>query len=226
MIKSRLGGLALVAGSIAGMVAMIGHPTGEDLFAPGRLVPMVRMLVGVHALALASLPVLFLGALALWQRLGAADGAAMAGLVLYAFALVAVMNAAVFDGLVSATLAPELVAATPPASEGWRIAFHYNGQLNQAFARVFVVAAAAAIVLWSVAILRTGALARALGWYGCLLGPVTVFAVIPGHLRLDPHGFGLIVLGQAVWFIGAGVQLWRIGDPERPGELAAARDQR
>lgn len=224
MSKHRLGGVALVAGSIAGLLAMIEHPTAEDLFAPGQLAPMGQMLIAVHALALASLPVLFLGALALWRRLGADDGVVIAGLVLYAFALVAVMNAAVFDGLVSASLAPRVAAATPPAGEGWRIAFRYNGQVNQAFARVFVVASAAAIVLWSIAITRSGALARALGWYGCLLGPVTLVAVFPGHLRLDPHGFGLIVLGQALWFVGVGVELWRAKDATSSAGLAQARE--
>lgn len=210
MTNDRMGGLALIAGSVAGIITMSQHPTAEDLFAPGQLAPMARMLIAVHALALVSLPVLFLGALVLWRRLGSGDGFAIAGLVLYAFATVAVMNAAVFDGLVTASIARQIAAGTPTASEGWRIAFQYNGHLNQAFARVFVVASAAAIVLWSVAIIRNSALARALGWYGCVLGPITVFAVFPGHLRLDPHGFGLIVLGQAVWFISAGAQLCRV----------------
>lgn len=195
------------------MVTMSQHPTAEQLFAPGQVISVARMLVLVHVLALVSLPVLFLGALVLWRRLGPDDAFPIAGLVLYAFALVAVMNAAVFDGLVSASIAPRISAATPTASEAWRIAFMYNGHLNQAFARVFVVASTAAIVLWSVAIIRRGAFARALGWYGCVLGPVTLVAVFPGQLRLDPHGFGLIVLGQAAWFIGAGAQLYR---QERP----------
>jgi hypothetical protein len=210
MTNHRMGGLALIAGSVAGIITMSQHPTAKDLFAPGQLAPMAQMLIVVHALALVSLPVLFLGALVLWRQLGSSDGFAIAGLVLYAFATVAVMNAAVFDGLVTASIAPQIAAGTPATSEGWRIAFMYNGQLNQAFARVFVVASTAAIVLWSVAIIRNGALARALGWYGCVLGPITVFAVFPGHLRLDPHGFGLIVLGQAVWFISAGAQLCRV----------------
>lgn len=214
MTKDRMGALALIGGSVAGILTMSQHPTAEQLFAPGQLESVARMLVVVHALALASLPVLFLGALVLWRRLGSDDALPMAGLVLYAFALVAVMNAAVFDGLVTASIAPRISDATPTASEGWRIAFIYNGHLNQAFARVFVVASSAAIVVWSVAILRNGALARALGWYGCALGPITLVAVFPGQLRLDPHGFGLIVLGQAVWFISAGAQLWRSGRPE------------
>jgi len=213
MTKDRSGGLALIAGSLAGMLAMRQHPTAEDLFAPGQLASMTQMLLLVHALALVSLPVLFLGALALWRRLGSDDGLSVAGVVLYAFAMVAVMNAAVYDGLVTASVAPHIAAAAPAASEAWQVAFRYNGQVNQAFARVFVVASGAAIVLWSVAIIRSGALARALGWYGCLLGPITVAPVFAGHLRLDPHGFGLIVLGQAIWFVGAGAELCRVRRP-------------
>jgi hypothetical protein len=64
-------------------------------------------------------------------------------------------------------------------------------------------------VLWSAAILRSGALARALGLYGCALGPLTVLAFVSGHVRLDVHGFGLIVLGQAAWFTSAGELLCR-----------------
>ncbi len=97
---------------------------------------------------------LFLGALALCRRLGSDDGLSVGGLVLYAFAMVAVMNAAVYDGLVTASVAPHIAAAAPAASEAWQVAFRYNGQVNQAFARVFVVASGAAIVLWSVAIIR------------------------------------------------------------------------
>jgi hypothetical protein len=210
MTKDHMGGLALLVGSLAGVVTMAQHPTAADLFAPGRLEEVTQRLVGVHVLALVSLPVLFLGALVLWRRLGAEDGFAIGGLVLYAFATVAVMNAAVLDGLVSATIAPQIAAGAPTASEAWRVAFMYNGHLNQAFARVFVVASAAAIVLWSVAILRNGTLVRALGWYGCVLGAIMIVLVFSGRLRLDPHGFGLIVVGQAVWFVSAGVELWRV----------------
>src|SRR5260370_26450724 len=141
MTKQRLGGWAWIAGSIAGILAMSQHPTAEDLFAPGQLAPMSRMLILVHALALVSLPVLFLGALALWQRLGSDDGLSVAGLVLYAFAMVAVMNAAVFDGLVPPTLAPHVAAAPPTGSEGWGLACRFYRPGNQARARVFRVAA-------------------------------------------------------------------------------------
>ena len=37
--------------------------------------------------------------------------------------------------------------------------------------------------------------------------------VLSGHLRLNVHGFGLIVLAQAVWFVVAGALLGRVKKP-------------
>ena len=42
------------------------------------------------------------------------------------------------------------------------------------------------------------------------MASVAVLAVGSGHLRLDVHGFGLIVLAQALWFIVVGVLLLRL----------------
>jgi hypothetical protein len=213
MTDDRMSGLALIAGSVAGIITMSLHPTGHDLFAPGQLDPMARMLVAVHALALVSMPVSFLGALGLSRRLASPlespDRLAIAALVTYAFALLAVMNAAVADGLVAPAIARQMVAAAPSASEGWRLMFRYNFWQNQAFAQVFVVASSVAILLWSASIIRSGALARGVGIYGCILGPLTLLAVFSGHLELTVHGFGLVVFGQALWLITVGALLCR-----------------
>jgi hypothetical protein len=218
MTDDRMSGLALIAGSVAGIITMSLHPTGHDLFAPGQLDPMARMLVAVHALALVSMPVSFLGALGLSRRLASPlesplespDRLAIAALVTYAFALLAVMNAAVADGLVAPAIARQMVAAAPSANEGWRLMFRYNFWQNQAFAQVFVVASSAAILLWSASILRSGALARGVGVYGCILGPLTLLAVFSGHLELTAHGFGLVIFGQALWLITVGALLCRV----------------
>jgi hypothetical protein len=208
MTDDTKGGIALIAGSLAGIITMGLHPTARDLSAPDKLAPMALLLIGVHALAVVSLPVLFLGALALSRRVASPDRLAIAALVVYGFALAAVLVAAVVDGFVVPSLAREIMSAAPPASEGWRIALYYNGFLNQAFARVFFVASSTSIVLWSASILRTQALAPGVAIYGLLAGPAVVIAVVSG-LRLDPHGAGLLILGQSLWFIVVGTLLLR-----------------
>jgi hypothetical protein len=112
------------------------------------------------------------------------------------------------------------MAANPGMADMWRAVLILNGHLNQAFAMIFVVASSAAIVLWSAAILRSAGFSRPLGIYGCIIGPLTVIAVISGHIRLNVHGFGIVVLVQAVWFISAGVLLWKEDQP--PAQLTSA----
>lgn len=70
------------------------------------------------------------------------------------------------------------------------------------------MASSVAILVWSAAIWKSGNLARGLGIYGCILGPLTVLALFSGHLSLDAHGFGIVMLGQSVWFAVAGTLLW------------------
>jgi hypothetical protein len=41
------------------------------------------------------------------------------------------------------------------------------------------------------------------------VGPVIVIALLSGHLTLGVHGFGLVVLAQASWFIAVGALMLR-----------------
>ena len=38
---------------------------------------------------------------------------------------------------------------------------------------------------------------------------LAIAALASGYLRMDAHGFGLVVLAQAIWMVGAGIDLWR-----------------
>jgi len=209
MTDDRKSGLALIAGMTGSIITMALHPTGHDFSAPEHAASMMQLSVAVHTLALVCIPILFLGVLGLTQRLASPNRLALSGLVLFGFAEVAAMIAAAASGLVAPGLFHHMADAAPGAADAWRAALTLNGHLNQAFALVYVVASSIAIVLWSVAILRSRSFSRLLGIYGCVLGPLTVIAVLSGHVRLDVHGFGLIILGQAAWLITAGVLLFR-----------------
>jgi hypothetical protein len=165
-------------------------------------------MVGVHALAIAGIPFSFLGAFALTRRLDSPSRLAIAGLVIYGLGLVAVMIAPAISGLVGTEILRHIVARGP-GSEQWRTLMEYNFLINQAFAGIFVVASSTAIVFWSLVIVKNRALSIAIGIYGLLLGPAIVIAMITGGLSLDVHGFGLITFSQAIWFIVAGILLWR-----------------
>ncbi len=110
------------------------HPSGR--VAPEQMESMIRMLIGVHALALASTPVLFLGAWGLSWRSPNRDRLTLAALVFYTFALLAVMNAAVADGLVTPNIFRQMVASAgaPAAIDGWKMVSRCCSYVNQALA--------------------------------------------------------------------------------------------
>ena len=209
MIDDRLSGLALIAGSCGTIITMALHPTGH--VSSAEIEPMLHKLIAVHALAIACVPVLFLGGLGLRKRIGPQSQAALSGIVFYTVALVAVMNAAVADGLVTPRILRQIVASagSQPTVDGWRMISHYNFYVNQGYAEVYVVASSVAIFLWSLAAWRSKSLAGGLAIYGFILGPLAVIGLLSGHLNLDTHGFGAVIFGQAAWFITAGVLLGR-----------------
>jgi hypothetical protein len=218
MTDERKSGWALIAGTVAGIIIMSLHPSGHDIAAPGQLESVLRLSIAVHALALFSLPVLFLGAWGLSRRVETEDRVALAGLVTYAFGLAAVMNAGVLNGLVAPGILRQVFASDSPASQSARLMAGYYFRQNQAFAQVYVVAVSVAIALWSVSIIRSRRLDRALAIYGVILAPIILIALLSGHLSMGVHGFGMVVLCQGIWFIAAGVGLCRAQlSPERTG---------
>jgi hypothetical protein len=189
------------------IITMISHPGGK--ISPAEVDHVARMLIVVHSLALASIPVIFLGAWGMTRRIGGANRLAWAGLVLYALASIAVMNAAVCDGLMAPTLIRKIVAATAETRDVWQTLMNFNFQLNQAFARVYAVGSSLAVVLWSMSILRYRALGLGVGIYGVVLGVATILGICSGFLTPDRHGFGMLVFGQATWFLVVAGGLWR-----------------
>ena len=202
----RMGGVALIAAAVAGLVTMTIHPTGEQLLAPGHFSSLALMGVIAHTLAIASMPVAFLGAMALSRRLASPDRLSLVALVSYGFAVVAGMIAATISGFVAGGVARQMIAA--PGAEIWRTLFNFSGMMNQAFALVLVVASCVAIILWSAAMLRVREFAKGLAIYGLVMSSIVIVAVVSGQLRLHVAGFGLIVLAQSIWFVIVGSQMY------------------
>jgi hypothetical protein len=221
MTDDRKSALALIAGSAGTLVTMAFHPTGHELLAPGQLDHMTFVVVATHALALVSIPILFLGALGIARRLASPDRMPIAALVFYGFGLVGAMMAAVASGLVAPQLARKLAQAEPAARDMWDMAMHFNGMVNQSFAILFVVASSLAILLWSISIVRSAALARSIGYYGGLLGLATIALILSGTLRLNVHGMGMVVLGQSIWYVIIALTMWE-GAGSKPSRDTSA----
>jgi hypothetical protein len=204
--RDRASGALLLGGVLAQLLVAALHPTGHDV-AGGA----AARNVAVHAAAIGSLPLLFVGLLGLTRRLGSSPTAVL-GLATWVLAAVAMLSAAVQSGFVATELLARLREAEPAAPSFDRQVLTYGWLVNQGFADVGVVAASVAMLLWSAAILRSGRLSRVAGAAGAVVGAAVVLAVGSGHVRLDVHGFAVVTLAQGAWLAWVGVLLL----PRRP----------
>ena len=85
----------------------------------------------------------------------------------------------------------------------------YTGLWNQGFARVYVIATAVGILLWSVALLRSAWASSGVAAFGLLVSAGVLLGFLSGRVGLDVHGFGLIMFSEAAWLVWIGVALCR-----------------
>jgi hypothetical protein len=204
---------ALVAGALATLVTMALHPRGGEALRDGETLSRAGVAAVVsHSIALAGVPLLLLGFWGLSRRLGWDSALVRLAFVTYSLGSAAVVNAALMSGLVAPGVALSIRAASPEGSPVVQSFFAYTFVLNQSFARVYVVASSAAVVLWSVRGLRLGAPWRGAGVFGALAGAAVAAAVVSGALPLNVHGFGHVVLLQSAWTIWMAARLAADGD--------------
>lgn len=180
MTSNERGGLALVLGAAALVGVMVVHPTGPDAAGAGH-----GLSTAVHTVAILAELTLLLGALRLTVHLAAMHDTAIAAFITYAASTMSLIIAAVAAGWMDPS-----VAAT----------------INGPFATVGFGLAAIAIVLWSVAIWRTG-FSRTLGTFGAAIGATTLGGMMHGA-TLALHGFGgIVLLALTVWMASTGLML-------------------
>ena len=204
--NDRFPATLLIASALAGVVVMALHPTVHGLMSPETGPRLTGVNVFVHSLALATVPALFFGLLALTRRLGATD-LSIAALVAWGFGGVAVTSAAVASGFVAPGVIARIVGES--GSKVPQAFLLYTGLWNQGFAKVYLVASCAAILLWSAAILRGAGMPRAAGIAGVVLAGAVLVAFFTGHLGLDVHGFGVMTLAQSIWLVWIGAAMLR-----------------
>ena len=207
MTDDREAGIALIAGSLGGILTMAIHPSGMASQTAGQVAHLSLISGAAHSLAMVSVLLLFLGACGLTRCIAAPDRISFAAIITYGFACVAIMIAAAVSGFTVPDLMKHMVGDVGDAAHQWQIVIDGIFQINQAFARIYSVAASIAIILWSVSTLRNGGLGRGVAIYGCVVSPLIILGIGIGHLRLDVHGMTVVWLGQAIWFILVGSQL-------------------
>ena len=198
--------MALIGGTLAGLVTMAFHPTGHALLQDFERVALLNR--AVHSLAIAGTIATVYGLTGLRRQLEGRRSLADAGLVSYAFGAVAVMFAAIASGFIATDLAAGIVAAGDSGRESYEAVREFAWLFNQASTKVFVVAGSIGIALFSLAMMPDPRFGSALGVAGVMIGLVAVVATVAG-LPMNIHGFGAIVLGHGIWLVWSGARLVR-----------------
>lgn len=207
MALNRLAGRAMIAAALITIVALAFHPSGHDVTdAAARGGSNLRDIV-VHSVAIAGEVVLLLGGLALSARLWSQRELAAAGATVFFLSIFAMIIAASASGFIAPAIAADAVRAGPQSRDTYDALFHFNGEINQAFAKLGSALAAVAIVLWSAAMLRAR-MWRGLGMSGAAFGAAVLVGLCVFTGRFVVHGFGGFAMGgQLAWTIFAGLAL-------------------
>jgi hypothetical protein len=207
MTDNRKSGIALIAGSVGGIVTMAIHPIAGGPMSVAQVERLALVSGVAHGIAIASVVVLFLGACGLAKSVAAEDRTSFAGVVVFGFACVAIFIAATVSGFIIPATMKHMARDGAAEMRTWQIVIDGIFQINQEFAKIHSVAASLAVILWSVSVLRNGGLSQSVGVYGCVISALIILGIGIGHLRLNVHGMAAVWLGQAIWFIVAGWQL-------------------
>jgi hypothetical protein len=215
MQEQRIHGIALLLSAV-GFLATAGlHPMGPQVTASSAAIEHFSLMnKAVHGIALGSIWLSLFGVVGLSRALGFQRPDVTAALTAFAIGAVMVTFAGIMEGLVASELARRLVGADDAARQDVVQLMRYCFLIASSLTRFYVVAASAAIVLWSTAMLRTG-FSRVLPWVGFFIALLGFVGQFSGYLRMNTHDLMLMVVGQGVWIVWTGVVMIR-RDQQRP----------
>lgn len=202
MKNSTIYGIALILGTICMVVTIFTHPTSADIL-PNNSDALhgIQINIFAHSIGIAGIPISLLGFLGLSQILGIKRLLIQSALIAHGFGAIAGMCAAVFSGFAATSLVKLMMERDESTRTTLQMIFHYNGFLNQGFAKVIVVSSSIAVFGWSIELLKISGLAKITGVLGVLIGLISLAAFLLGFLRLNVRGFGLFVFAQSVWIV-------------------------
>jgi len=218
---ARLSAALIGSSWILSIVLMTHHPTthGGGMAAALEEMAHEAPLAGFVHGGLVVLMVLGLcGFTGFVRILGWHRPAVRAGMIGYALGVVAMSGAALTNGFVLQGIARGYVQGSVADPESLRNILELCHQVNQVLARAGVFAFAGAVVAWSLVMLPRRGTAAGIAVAGIIIGAASSAGLLSGHLRLDVHGMGAVVLALGIWSLA--VAFWMLREPHRPAGIA------
>lgn len=218
---NRIYGWALTLGSPLTLIGLINHPTGmrSDDFADvmRSMVAIIPANTTLHATLLAITVVVALGYVGLARRLGLDRPMVQLGLIAHFIGVVAAFSAATVDGFIFGRISTIYLARPVEEVEIARGLFAIAASWVWMWGRVWLIAFAFAMAIWSTQLLRGQGAARLLGLYGLgaglIIAPGLITGFLPQAIPVTAAVFGAL----ALWGTAAGILLLR-GDLQPAGD--------
>ena len=181
--------------SVADAIAqLLDKSTLSALVHGGLLVVLASVFVGFLGFAD------YLG----WRRLRVRFGA-----VFYACGVGCMIGAALINGFVVTYLATKYAGQPEATLESLKPTLVLCHAMNQTLAQAGTVALSIAILAWSLVLFERSNAARTIAGLGLAVGALPLAGIFSGHLSLDVHGMGVVILMQAIWNVAVGIWLMR-----------------
>lgn len=206
----RSAGITILVGAALIVAVIATHPI-PHAHASGGIVEAIRQAAHasrvVHALAIVATCLLLIGFWGLAAALDLRRTVNRAGLVAFALGSLAMIAAALINGFAVVSIVELRGADEPAVFEKLHPLLALCRILNQTCTQVGVVASSAALLLWSITLLRQGGVDRAIGAFGVLAGVVPAAAMLHGTITMNLHGLAVFVLPLALWSAACAVRL-------------------
>jgi hypothetical protein len=209
----RLFGWILALVSPLALIALANHPvaSGGDFLSTLKIVATQIGTINafVHSALMVMTIVLLFGFYGFARRLGFEHPLVLAGFIAQAVGTVAALGAAVIDGFVFWRIAIAYADVTPDQVDMVRGLYNLAGSIVYGWGRLWLLSLAAAMLLWSIFLVKRQGAGRFLGAFGIIAGTIiivgTLLGMLPLVIMVTAATFGAI----AMWGTAAGILLLR-----------------
>jgi hypothetical protein len=194
----------LLVATLLVVAAIAHHPsvqTSDPLEAAREMIALSSPAATVHGLLITLMLLITYGCAGFATRRGLARPLIGVGSIFYGAGVMVMIGAALVSGFVLPDLANALPHATAGDGPMLESIFILCRVLNQTCANFGVFAMSVGIGCWSLDLLGTSGVKRAVGAWGCVVGILPPLALSLRWIHLDVHGMTQVVVLQASWYL-------------------------
>ncbi len=194
-------GISLVSGALLIIVTMVLHPSGGNI---QHIIKISETITIAHSLAICSLPIVLFGFYGLTMRILDRWKLSVLAFITISFGLIAVMFAALFNGLVLPYFLNQYADRLEENINVLKPITNFSFAINIPLDYIFIVACCMAILIYSIIIIIERKLPK---WIGYLGIGITLFAIIgglTGFVFTSLTGFRMFIFSIAFWILSSG----------------------